>query len=251
MRQSNDQKTLKKTNFLVSLKKLDELSDEVITKIDILDLKNPSKGSIGAWNLFEIKKAIFLFKDKIKISATLGDIFENEDFINKLEKFDDLNLDFIKFGLLSSDSKNLFDKIDILSSRVYKTNLVCVVFVDIKDNLKLVNNNLEFFIKSGLRHLMLDTYKKDNGNLLKFCKINYLQKFINKSRKLGIKVGLAGGLSEQQVPMIMDIKPNIIGFRSAVCKLNKRTSSIDLNKIKKISRHFNSCNNNAMERAGA
>ena len=28
--------------------------------------------------------------------------------------------------------------------------------------------------ESGLRHLMLDTYKKDNGNLLKFCKINYL-----------------------------------------------------------------------------
>ncbi len=251
MKQSEGHKKFQKTEFLVSLKKLDEISDEVVNEVDIIDLKNPSNGSIGAWDSFEIKKAISLFKHKIQISATLGDIFVNKEFLIKLDQFDSLNLDFIKFGLLSYNLKNLFEKINLLESRAYRTNLVCVVFVDIERNLELVDKNLENFYRCGLRHIMLDTYGKNNGNLLKFCRTIYLKEFILKCKNLDIKVGLAGSIQEDEIPIIFNLKPNIIGFRSAICKLNKRTSSIDLHKIRKLSYHFNLCNNRAMESAGA
>ena len=64
-----------RTNLLISLRKIDELSEEIIKEVDILDLKDPLNGSIGAWDLQDIKKVICKFKNKIQISATLGDIF--------------------------------------------------------------------------------------------------------------------------------------------------------------------------------
>ena len=40
-----------RTNLLISLRNLDELSKEIINEVDILDLKDPLNGSIGAWDL--------------------------------------------------------------------------------------------------------------------------------------------------------------------------------------------------------
>ena len=240
-----------RTNLLISLRKIDELSEEIINEADIIDLKDPLNGSIGAWDLQDIKKVICKFKNKIQISATLGDIFINDKFLIKLKKFDKLNLDYIKFGLLSNNIKNLFDKIKFLEERKFKTKLVCVVFVDICDHLKLVYKRLELFNKCGIKYIMLDTYDKNNGDLLSFCNFCNLNKFITKCKKFDIKIGLAGSLKETQIPLMMKLKPNILGFRSAICKFNKRMSKVDTRKLKKISRHFNLCNNKAIETAGA
>ncbi len=230
----------RKTKFLISLKKIEEISNEVIEEVDILDLKNPLKGAIGAWELNNIKRVISIHKNNIAISATLGDVFGDKEFLIKLKKFDCLGLDFIKFGLLSIDQTNLFEKLTMIESKVFKTNLVCVVFVDIKNNLNLVNNNLDYFFRCGVKNILLDTFCKKNGDLLNFCKKDYLRKFISKCKKNNIQIGLAGGLTEIQVPLILKLNPDIVGFRSAICKSNKRTSSIDINKIKKLSGYFNS-----------
>ncbi len=230
----------RKTKFLISLKNIEEISNEVIEEVDILDLKNPLKGAIGAWELNNIKRVISIHKKKITISATLGDVFGDKEFLIKLKKFDCLGLDFIKFGLLSIDQKNLFEKLRMIESRVFKTNLVCVVFVDKKNHLNLVNNNLNYFLKCGVKNILLDTFGKKKGDLLNFCKTDYLRKFISKCKKKNIKIGLAGGLKEIQIPLIVKLNPDIVGFRSAICRSNKRTSSIDIKKIKKLSGYFNS-----------
>ena len=47
-----------RTNLLISLRNLDELSKEIINEVDILDLKDPLNGSIGAWDLQDIKKGL-------------------------------------------------------------------------------------------------------------------------------------------------------------------------------------------------
>ena len=240
MLSSRNKKISKKINFLISLKNIEEISNQVIQEVDILDLKNPLKGAIGAWRVNNIKKVISLHKNKIKISATLGDIFGDKEFLIKLKKFDCLGLDFIKFGLLSIDQKNLFEKLRMIESRVFKTNLVCVVFVDKKNHLNLVNNNLNYFLKCGVKNILLDTFGKKKGDLLNFCKTDYLRKFISKCKKKNIKIGLAGGLKEIQIPLIVKLNPDIVGFRSAICRSNKRTSSIDIKKIKKLSGYFNS-----------
>ena len=110
---------------------------------------------------------------------------------------------------------------------------------------------LDLFNACGIKYIMLDTYDKNNGDLLSFCNISNLNKFISKCKKFDIKIGLAGSLKETHIPLVMKLKPNILGFRSAICQFNKRMSEVDTRKLKKISRHFNLCNNKAIETAGA
>ena len=118
-------------------------------------------------------------------------------------------------------------------------------------SLKIVYKKLDLFDACGIKYIMLDTYDKNNGDLLSFCNISNLDKFISKCKKFDIKIGLAGSLKETHIPVMMKLKPNILGFRSAICKFNKRMSEVDTRKLKKISRHFNLCNNKAIETAGA
>ena len=239
------------SNLLISIKDLKEISNEVIQLINILDLKDPSKGSIGSWSLSEIEKAIMLYKSDITISATMGDIFDNDEFLKQLEKFDRLNLDFIKFGLLSYTDKLLFEKIKLISLRNYITDLVCVIFVDRENNLKLVSQKISLFKDSGISCLLLDTFEKRTGDILDFCEINFLKNFIFKCKERNLKIGLAGGIKEHQIPNMIEISPNIIGLRSALCENEKRHSSIKIQKLKKISQHFNVFNSKAKDSAGA
>ncbi len=87
-----------KTSLLVSFKNLEEI-DRVLKYVDIVDLKNPENGSIGSWKIEDIIKAVKAFKKKTIISATLGDIFIDDEIFDRLSKFDKLGLDFVKIGI--------------------------------------------------------------------------------------------------------------------------------------------------------
>ena len=85
------------SNILVSFKSQSEISKKNIRLVDILDLKNPDNGSLGEWELSDIKKVVKAFGNEKFISATIGDILDFEKIIKKIKVFDELKLDFIKF----------------------------------------------------------------------------------------------------------------------------------------------------------
>ena len=251
MNHQNEKINSPKTKFLISIKDFQEISEEIIQNVDILDLKDPSKGSIGAWQINEIKKTQSFLKSKINISATLGDIFDNYEFKEMAQKFDALNLNFIKFGLLSTSTNKLFEKLEIVNSIKPKTDFVCVVFADHSSTLNLVINELELFKYYGVNTILIDTFRKNQGDLLQICKDTFLKDLVNECKKMDIDVGLAGGIKEHQIKGLIRLKPSIIGFRSAVCSKNCRNNKIDVSKIKKLSIYFRSPIKSAIDTAGA
>ena len=244
-------KTSIPTRLLISFKNLNEISTKTLDLIDIIDLKNPEKGSIGSWKIGDISKVVKIYKGKKKISATLGDIYNTGSVLKRLRKFDELNLDFIKFGFFLNDRNELENFIEKIGKDFFTTDLVGVVFVENKILLDYVFNNLEKLKNSGINYLLLDTFSKISGDLLTFCSIDFLKNFIKKASFYKITIGLAGKLKESQIPKLMDLNPSIIGFRSAVCDESDRNSHICVEKVKNISAYFESANNIAIERAGA
>ena len=86
-------------NLLVSFKSIDEISRECLRYVDIVDLKS-DLGAIGSWEIKDIKKVIEDFGSKQLISATIGDEKNiKKNVVKKLLTYDQLNLDFIKFGI--------------------------------------------------------------------------------------------------------------------------------------------------------
>ena len=222
------------SNMLVSFKSQSEISEKNLKLVDILDLKNPEKGSLGAWSIVDIKNIVKIFGTKKIISATIGDMPDLTKVIKKIKIFDQLKLDFIKFGLFVENSDQMLKFLSNIKSCDFKTELVPVIFVDNANILKIAFKNLESFKKFKFNFLLLDTFSKKNGDLFKNCSLNYLSKFIEKSKQYGLSIGLAGKLNKSQVPKLLKLKPKIIGFRSAVCEKNDRNEKISEIELKKI-----------------
>ena len=118
------------SNMLVSFKTQSEISEKNLKLVDILDLKNPEKGSLGAWSISDIKNIVKIFGTKKIISATIGDIPDLTKVIKKIKIFDQLKLDFIKFGLFVENSDQMLKFLSNIKSCDFKTELVPVIFVD-------------------------------------------------------------------------------------------------------------------------
>ena len=81
--------------------------------------------------------------------------------------------------------------------------------------------------------------------------VKYLNDLILNAKKELIKVGLAGKIKTSEIPVLINIKPSIIGLRSAVCEKFSRNNSISESLIQEVRSLFNSEINNAHEVAGA
>ena len=228
------------SNMLVSFKSQSEISEKNLKLVDILDLKNPLKGSLGDWKISEIKNVVKIFGKEKMISATIGDTSDLKKVIQKIKIFDELKLDFIKFGVFKKNTKQMLKFLSNINSYNFKTELVPVIFVDNSITLDTAFKNLESFKTFKFNFLLLDTFSKKSGDLIYNCSLNYLSRFLERSSKFGLSVGLAGKLKKSQVPNLLKLKPKIIGFRSAVCEKNDRNEKISEVKLEKIYNFFKS-----------
>ena len=236
--------------LLISFRDIKEISAKNFKYFDICDLKDPEKGSIGAWEEKNILEVIKRSKQRVKVSATIGDIFSVEGIIKKLKQFDYLGLDYIKFGINTKNVLELKDLINRIGKLTFRTNLVLVVFVDKKSTFKIVEENLEIFYQNNIRFLILDTYKKNNQNLISFYNTFKIKDFMNKCSIKKINVGLAGRLQPNHITKLKLLNPYVIGFRSAICSDQNR-KFLSEKKLIFLSNQFFSNKSNAIESAGA
>lgn len=236
--------------LLISFRDIKEISDKNFKYFDICDLKDPEKGSIGAWEEKNILEVIKRSQQRVKVSATIGDIFSVEGIIKKLKQFDYLGLDYIKFGINTKNVLELKDLINRIGKFTFRTNLVLVVFVDKNSTFKIVEENLEIFYQNNIRFLILDTYKKNNQNLTSIYNLFKIKDFMNKCSVKKINVGLAGRLQPNHITKLKLLNPYVIGFRSAICSDQNR-KFLSEKKLIFLSNQFFSNKSNAIESAGA
>ena len=241
----------KDLNLLISIKSIDEVSSKYFNNVDILDLKNPSEGAIGSWEVDKILKIVKIYGKKIKISATTGEDRNPGIIKKKLEQFDKLGLDFIKFGLFANN-QNEFDKLlNVLEVNKFKTELVPVVFADNSFLKKNMIKNILKIKNKGFKYILIDTYSKLSDNLMDLYNTKFLKKILKVSLENKIFVGLAGKLNTLHLPELVQLQPKIIGFRSAICKNNNRVSSLSIEKVNDLYYSILSSKRRAIHNAGA
>ena len=238
-------------NILISFRSIDEVSEECLKYVDILDLKDPDKGAIGSWEIKNLKKIVHKFGNKIKISATLGDEDKVNKILNKLNLFDSLKLDYIKFGIFTNEIEQLTFLLNSIKKRKFKTELVPVIFVENKFLRNFVAENIKEFKKFGYNFLLLDTYSKNIGNIFEICSEDYLKILLNQSLLNNLSIGLAGKLNLSNISQLVELQPKIVGFRSAVCVDENRKKKLSVSKLKKLYYSITSAKRPAMHAAGA
>ena len=93
-----------------------------------------------------------------------------------------------------------------------RTKLIAVLFADRAPDLAL----LPVLARAGFAGAMLDTADKDGSRLLDHMDLPHLRGFVAACRAEGMLAGLAGALEAPDVPRLLVLAPDVLGFRGAL-----------------------------------
>ena len=230
LRRTNRQKIIT-TQLLISVKNVAEALLVLEAGVDIIDLKDPDFGALGALGLQLTKQIIQAIRHQQSsselahnqpyFSAAVGDqAIDLNSLIVDIEARHALGLDMIKIVV----SKLFYDghfvrKMQSLTDKGIK--LVAVFFADEPLNWDL----LPTLKQIGFFGAMLDTQNKQH-NLLQVLTSEALQHFTQICHQHHLQSGLAGSLQAQHIAKLTQFNSTYIGFRGGACESLTRKNSL-------------------------
>jgi uncharacterized protein (UPF0264 family) len=190
---------------------------------DIIDLKNPARGALGALPPATIRTIVSSFAGSAPLSATVGDLPMIPGRIcNAVAATAQCGVDYVKIGVF--DDPQRADCIRALRPLCEQgIRIVVVIFADRNPDPGL----LPLIAGSGCAGAMLDTAGKRDGGLRSCLNPEQLADFVEQSRRLGLLTGLAGSLTAADIPSLLALAPDYLGFRGALCSHGERTTRLD------------------------
>jgi len=228
--------------LLISPQNAKEAIEAIVGGADIIDVKNPKEGPLGAnfpWVIKEIKQ---LIPDNVELSCTLGEA-PNLPGSMALAAYGtaSLGVDYIKIGL--SEVQTVKKATDFLENVIRavkmcnsKTRIAIVGYGDYR-RVNSIEPQLvvqaAFAAKADI--VMLDTAIKDGKNLFYFQTFQQLGMFVDAARKCSLGVALAGSLQAQDLSTVKALGVDFIGLRGAACQNNNRdTGCITRDRVKEL-----------------
>ncbi len=188
---------------------------------DVIDLKDPGRGALGAVPLEMVRDTIQSIAKRRETSATLGDPpYDEEALVSRGRMLAALGVDYLK---LAVDGPTLERLRDALKLSAREIALVGILFADEEPDFA----SLSALAALGFKGAMLDTRDKTRGRLLAHLDVARLEDFCSRCRELGLTSGLAGSLEAPDVPRLLLVRPDILGFRGALCRAHDREGAID------------------------
>ena len=200
------------TAFLASVMSAEEAELVVQAGVDIVDLKDPRLGALGALAPAEVRKAVGRVDGRKPVSATIGDLeMHPEVVLAAVRETAALGVDFVKIGIFpGGDPAACIAALGVEVARGLR--LVAVLFADRTPDFDLVGRLAEH----GFAGVMLDTAGKGGGGLRRHLSETALAAFVARARGAGLFSGLAGSLALPDVAPLLDLEPDYLGFRGAL-----------------------------------
>jgi len=196
---------------------------------DIIDLKDPAKGALGALDTGVSAHIVRLVGKRKPVSAAAGAADGGpREVVDAVAAVAATGVDYVKVAI--SRDRAAADCVRALGRHANGTKLVGVFFADCEPNLDM----LALMAGSGFTGAMLDTAKKGAGRLLDHMDVAALDCFINRCRKNGLMSGLAGSLEAPDVPRLLPLQPDYLGFRGSLCHGRMREGAIDAASVRVI-----------------
>jgi dihydroneopterin aldolase len=189
---------------------------------DIIDLKDSVRGAFGAVAADAVSATLGAIDGRRPVSAVAGELaMEPDCIVRAASAVADAGVDYVKVALFAEPRRE--DCIRALSGLARRVKIVGVIFADHGFDPALV----PLMASSGFSGAMLDTARKSGGRLLDHMSIAALGGFIEACRSHGLTGGLAGSLEAPDVPRLLLLAPDVLGFRGALCRDHDRSARID------------------------
>lgn len=224
--------------ILVSIRSLSEALSLPLDQIGIVDIKEPTRGSLGSADLSTILGIHAALKEKTTISVALGELRQEEFFA--LEQLPEVA--YAKYGLsqLAGENWQL-----IWERRVCRlpsgTTPVAVIYADWKSSgSPSPESTLEQLRDLPCGGFLIDTFDKTQGGLFDHLSSVEINEIAVAVRERGAKFVLAGGIhTAEQLELAMELEPDWIGVRGAIC-VGERTETIGRAQVEKFLNEFSS-----------
>jgi len=205
--------------LLASVRTVEEALNAAASGADIIDLKEPRGGALGALPLTVIREivcALRIDRPRIPISATVG-----EEPLSRVQSVVDCGVDYVKVGVQSPAA---LQSLASLASPV-----VPVLLADTGLDIACV----ELACQLGFPIVMLDTADKSRGSLLDCVPLAALLRIVKRVQASGVRIGLAGALRFEHAAALRELAPDIAGFRGALCD-GGRGGKLDPRKLSEL-----------------
>ena len=217
--------------LLISPKNETEALEAIAGGADIIDVKNPKEGPLGANFPWVIKRIRQITPANIEVSCTLGEA-PNLPGSMALAALGaaTTGVNYIKAGLygLKTPEEAVHLMRNITKAAKEYNPLIKVVASGYADAARI--STVDPLLVPKIAHeaqadiAMLDTAIKDGKSLFTFLTETQLQQFVGTAHNYGLRAALAGSLQKEDLPAVCALGVDVVGLRGAACTLNDRVN---------------------------
>jgi uncharacterized protein (UPF0264 family) len=217
--------------LLISPQNAEEAQEAIAGGADIIDVKNPKEGALGANYPWVIKEIRRLAPAGVEVSCAIGDAPNLPAFVSlSALGAASLGVDYLKVGLFGVKTVT---EATFLLTQVTRAAKECnpkikVVAAGYADALEIGAVDPAFIPeiaqRSGADVAMLDTATKNGANLFTYQSQTQLDAFVAFAHRVGLKAALAGSLRKQDLSAIYNTGADIVGLRGAACTGSDRNN---------------------------
>ena len=226
--------------LLVSVTDAAEARLAVAGGVDIVDVKNPAEGSLGAPTPGVIAQVRDALPAELPLSAAIGDLpcLAGTAALAALGAARSGAV-YVKLGLFGASGTA--DAVAVLrAAQDAVGDDAAVVAVAYADAARVPSRPLppsELVAaarRAGVRGCLIDTAIKDGSGLLSWIAADTLAELVAAAHAAGLELALAGELRAHDLPTVRATGADIAGVRSAACHEGRRTAALDPARIAQL-----------------
>jgi uncharacterized protein (UPF0264 family) len=204
-------------DLLVSVRSPEEALAALAGGADIIDVKEPNAGALGAANAKVWRAVAKAIEERVPLSASLGELLE---FPSRLAESSLASYQYAKMGLAHctehEDWKALWKA--ALAQIPKNIHRVAVAYADYATAKSPLPAEIIHTAKQNrCKVFMLDTYDKTKLDVFDVMPGREIKRLFDLARENGMVAVLAGGLRLGRIAEALEVMPNVIAVRGGVC----------------------------------
>jgi len=217
--------------LLASVRSLAEAEQAVAGGADLIDMKEPRHGALGAVETTVIQQVVARYHALRPLSATVGDLpaaVDGEYLCERVRAVADCGVDYVKVGLRCGAGSSSASSAEALVRHLapLAADGIPLVMVVAADHGLPDADLVDALAAAGVLGVMLDTEDKGLGSLCQVLSVASIAGFCALVRRRGLLLGLAGSLIMDDIAALAPLAPDYLGFRGALCR-SGRSGELD------------------------
>lgn len=237
------------TRLLVSVRNAAEARTALRVGVDLLDLKEPSRGSLGAVAPSVVGEVLDLAAGRTPVSVALGEIveqcnFDQRDCNRQANSADatcvttpslDRRVAYFKLGTAGCASRS--EWIEAWRSIVVAERPIAPVAVVYADGEAVDAPSAEEILAAavavGSRTILVDTAVKDGRTLFDHWPGERLREFVAEVHRRDAVCVVGGSLTTATIPRVVAAGADVVAVRGAACR-GSRNGDLDAERLREV-----------------